>query len=187
LYVTENIDIHLSVTPIGMLHIKIIHDLLQQMIVKYNKLSTATNNEAKEITILSVIPPLDFPLSFSTHYCVPWSHSPAHGNFTMESTRLWHLAPTILFYFAIYYHLLYWFLRSVYPGSARGIFTMQQHWATTSLSYCFVLDYLFVNQILFFPSFHFAHVSVLLCLAITQVRIPFIMERLFLSLAALPW
>jgi len=73
----------------------------------------------------------------------------------------------------------------VYPGFARSIFTMQQHWATTSLSYCFLSDYLFANQIVFFPSFHSAHISVLLRLAITQFGIPFIMEHLFLSLAAL--
>jgi len=144
-----------------------------------------TNNEAEEITMLSVIPPLDFPLSFSTRY-VPWSPSPAHGNFTMERHWTMIFNPySILFYFAIYCHLLYWFLPPVYPGSVRGIFTMQQHWATTSPSCCCVLDYLFINQLTFFPSLHFTHVSVLLCLAITQVRIPFIMERLLLSLAAL--
>jgi len=49
-------------------------------------------------------------------------------------------------------------------------------------SYRFVLDYPFINKILFFPSFHFAHVSVLLCLTITPVRSPFIMEHLSLSL-----
>jgi hypothetical protein len=44
------------------------------------------------------------------------------------------------------------------------------------LSYCFVVDYhLFIQ---YFPSSHFAHVSVLLCLSITQVRIPSTTEHL---------
>ena len=102
---TENIDIHLSVTPMEMLHIKIIHYLLQQMIIKYNKLSTMTIDEAKEITMLSVIPPLDFSLSFSTHYYIPWSPSPAHGNFTMERHWTMTFNPySLLFYFA--YHAI---------------------------------------------------------------------------------
>jgi hypothetical protein len=48
-------------------------------------------------------------------------------------------------------------------------------------SYCFVLDYPFINQIFhfsFFPSSHFGHVSALLCLAITLVGIFSITERL---------
>jgi hypothetical protein len=31
-----------------------------------------------------LLPPLDFPLSFSPHYYVPWSLGPALGNFTVE-------------------------------------------------------------------------------------------------------
>lgn len=92
-----------------------------------------TNNEAEEKTMLPVIPPLHFPLSFSTHYYVSWSTSPAHGNFTMQ--RQWTMIFNpyyFLFYFAIYCHLLYWFLCPVYPGSAHGIFAMEQHWATMS-------------------------------------------------------
>jgi hypothetical protein len=112
------------------------------------------------------------------------------------------LAPSsFLFYFTIHYHLLYWFLpiRSlfyssiyflsllslpftplqcpVYPSSACTIFTTPWHQATTSPSYYFVVDYTFINQILsYFP--HFAHVSVPLCLTVTQGRIPSIMDRL---------
>ena len=78
-----------------------------------------------------------------------------------------------LFYFAIHCHLQYSFLlicssllstssltlllafppllSSVYPGSARGICTVQLCWAATSPSYCFVLDYMFMNQVLSFP------------------------------------
>ena len=44
------------------------------------------------------------------------------------------------------------------------------------LSYCFVVDYNLLIQ--YFPSSHFAHVSVLLCLSITKVRIPSITEHL---------
>jgi len=44
------------------------------------------------------------------------------------------------------------------------------------LSYCFVVDCHLLIQ--YFSSSHFAHVSVLLCLSITQVRIPSITEHL---------
>ena len=44
------------------------------------------------------------------------------------------------------------------------------------LSYCFVVDYHLLIQ--YFLSSHFSHVSVLLCISITQVRIPSIMEYL---------
>jgi len=46
------------------------------------------------------------------------------------------------------------------------IFTMQQHRATISPSSCFVSDYPFTNLIL-----SVAHVTVLLCLVVTPVRI----------------
>ena len=71
---------------------------------KYNKLSTATNDEAEEITMLSVIPPLDFPLSFSTHYYVSWSTSPAHGNFTMQ--RHWTMTFNPYYFFVLFCYLL---------------------------------------------------------------------------------
>ena len=47
-----------------------------------------------------LLTPLDFPLSFSPHYYVPWSSGPA-----------WHLPPPLffLFHFAVYYHFLYLF------------------------------------------------------------------------------
>jgi hypothetical protein len=48
-------------------------------------------------------------------------------------------------------------------------------WLPPQPSYCFVLDYLFINPI---QSSHFAHVSVFLCLAVLHVRIPSIMEHL---------
>jgi hypothetical protein len=57
-------------------------------------------------------------------------------------------------------------------------------WNSTGLQlspYFVVLDYLFINQILHFlpySSSHFVHFSVLICLAVTPVRISFIMERL---------
>lgn len=51
-------------------------------------------------------------------------------------------------------------------------------------SYCLVLDYLFINHVLHFLSFsfHFAHVNVLLCLAITLIKF---YRRASLSKAAL--
>jgi len=47
-------------------------------------------------------------------------------------------------------------------------------------SYCYVLDYPFINQIFHFsfPSSHFVQVSVLLSLAITPVTTPSITESL---------
>jgi len=53
-----------------------------------------------------------------------------------------------------------------------------------SSSYCFVLNYPFINQIFhfsFFPSSHFAHVSALLCPANTPLRISSITEHISLA------
>jgi hypothetical protein len=103
-----------------------------------------------------------------------------------------------LFYFALYYHLLYWFYSFALCSS---LLSTSSHTCPRSLlhnwiqcipvlhmvflpcnsaglwlphSYCFVFRLSFINLILFFS--HFAPVSVLLCLNITQVRIPSIME-----------
>jgi hypothetical protein len=92
-----------------------------------------------------------------------WSPSPTRGNLPWSSTRLRHLPPSFFslyllpvhvlifthLFFVLVLHLLplslapgrYVLFSPVYPGSARGIFTMLQHWDTASPSYCCVLDY----------------------------------------------
>jgi len=82
---------------------------------------------------------------------------------------------SVLLYFAIYYHLLYWFLLIcslfyfyLLPLSCpcpllhcwvqcipatHVVFLSCYSWALTPPSYCFVLDYLFISQIIsFLPS-----------------------------------
>jgi hypothetical protein len=83
---------------------------------------------------------------------------------------------------ALYSYIGSWCIPSLHvvllPCSSTGL--------RLSSSFCCVLVYLFINQILHFFHFsssHFAHVSVLLCLTLTPVRISSITERLSLSLS----
>jgi hypothetical protein len=101
-----------------------------------------------------------------------------------RGTGLWHLTP-ILFRFILLFIVIC--CTGFYVQRIPDLHVVFLPCNSTGLPppCCCVLDYLFINQLMFFPSLHFTHVSVLLCLAVTQVRIPFIMECLFLSLAAL--
>jgi len=85
--------------------------------------------------------------------------------------------PLTYFVPALYSYIGLWYILALHvvllPHSSAGLRLFPFR--------CFVLDYPFINQILHF--FHFyssycAYVSVILCLAITPVRISSITERL---------
>ena len=118
---------------------------------------------------------------------------------------VWHqpigLLWVVVLHFAIYYYLLYWVLlicsSLLSTSSCICPCPLLHYWMWCILalhmvflpcnsaglwlppSYCFVLDYSFINQNCLY--FHFAYVSVLLCLTLTPVRIHSIMEHLSLT------
>jgi len=158
-----------------------------------------------------LLPLLDFLLFFSPHYYVPWSPGLHMVILPWSSTGLWYLPPPLfLFYvaittctdvylFVLCSSLLNYFLSHFVPA----LFSTIGSWCILALpllllpcnsagqwlspSYCLILDYLFINHILtLFPflSSHFAHVSVLLCLAITPIKF-YLSQSISLSKAAL--